>query len=121
MGKTLAQLRREVKMLERKKDKDTERSELIKKRNQLKYGKYTGALKGFGKNLVGGVRSIDRPLVPQAYKKKKMKTTGTKHFKSKAGYMKWLAHGHIHEDFKVPGNQKVFIRGKLHKVKHKRR
>ena len=50
-----------------------------------------------------------------------MKTTGTKHFKSKASYQKWLAYGHMHGDFKVPGVQKVYIKGKLHKVKHKRK
>ena len=45
---------------------------------------------------------------------------GIKYFKTKTGYMKWLAYGHMHGAFKVPGNQKVFIKGKLHKVKHKR-
>lgn len=43
---------------------------------------------------------------------------GVKHFKSKMGYMKWLAYGHKRGLFKVKGVQKVFIRGKLHKVKH---
>jgi len=45
---------------------------------------------------------------------------GVKHFKSRAGYQKWLAYGHIHGHFKVPGVQRVYIRGKLHKVKHRR-
>lgn len=44
---------------------------------------------------------------------------GVKHFKSKMAYHKWLAYGHIHGAFKVPGNQKVFIRGKSISVKHK--
>ena len=43
-------------------------------------------------------------------------------FKSKKAYQKWLAYGHIHGDFvKTPGNLKVSIRGRRHKVKHKRR
>lgn len=39
-------------------------------------------------------------------------------FKSKAGYKKWLAYGHMHvKDFgKTP--QKITIAGKSHKVKH---
>lgn len=46
---------------------------------------------------------------------------GTLHFKSKAGYKKYLAYGHIHKVFETtPGNQKIVIRGKPHKVKHKR-
>jgi hypothetical protein len=45
---------------------------------------------------------------------------GTLHFKSKTGYRKWLAAGHIHGYFaKTPGHQKIVIRGKPHKVKHK--
>jgi hypothetical protein len=48
----------------------------------------------------------------------KQRITGTKHFKSKAGYHKWLAAGHIHGYFKVPGVQRVYIGGKLHKIKH---
>lgn len=43
---------------------------------------------------------------------------GVKHFSSRAGYHKWLAYGHMRGLFKVKGNQKVFIRGKLIKVKH---
>lgn len=40
-------------------------------------------------------------------------------FKSKEGYRKWLAYGHIHGDFeRTPGHQKVTIAGKPHKVKH---
>lgn len=46
---------------------------------------------------------------------------GTRHFKSKAGYKKWIAYGQIHGIFaKTPGHQKIFIRGKPHKVKHKK-
>lgn len=47
---------------------------------------------------------------------------GTKNFKSKKDYEKWLAYGHIHKDFeKTPGNQKVTIKGKPHKVKHSKK
>lgn len=46
---------------------------------------------------------------------------GIKHFKSVTGYHKWLAFGHMHGAFKVPGNQKVFVRGKLLKVSHKKK
>lgn len=46
--------------------------------------------------------------------------SGIKHFKSKIGYRKWLAFGHMHGDFKVPGCQKVYVRGRLIKVKHRR-
>jgi hypothetical protein len=43
----------------------------------------------------------------------------TLHFKSKSGYQKWLAYGHMHGAFKkVPGHQKIVIHGKSHKVKH---
>jgi hypothetical protein len=43
----------------------------------------------------------------------------TLHFKSKAAYQRWLAHGHISGKFKeTPGHQKIVIRGKPHKVKH---
>jgi hypothetical protein len=45
----------------------------------------------------------------------------TLHFKSKAGYGKWLAFGHMHGAFaRVPGDARTFIAGKPHKVKHKR-
>ena len=53
------------------------------------------------------------------------------HFKSKAGYKKWLAYGHMRTKTgkmaksrkvsvfaKTPGNSKIYIRGKVHKVKH---
>lgn len=58
-----------------------------------------------------------------------------KHFKSKEGYRKWLAYGHIRSKrgldvhagkgrksvFEAtPGHQKIVIRGKVHKVKHGR-
>lgn len=43
---------------------------------------------------------------------------GVKHFKTMVSYKKWLAAGHIHNFFKVPGHQTVYIGGKLHKVKH---
>lgn len=45
---------------------------------------------------------------------------GVKHFKTRKGYLKWLAYGHMHGSFKVKGNQKVFVGGKPIKVKHKR-
>lgn len=42
-------------------------------------------------------------------------------FKSKTAYKKWLAHGHASGVFKAtPGNQKITIRGKPHKVRHER-
>lgn len=50
-----------------------------------------------------------------------MKTMkGIKHFKNVSSYHRWLAYGHIHGDFQVPGVQKVFIRRREHKVVHKR-
>ncbi len=40
-------------------------------------------------------------------------------FKSKKGYKKYLAFGHIHKVFeKTPGNTPIKIAGKTHKVKH---
>lgn len=36
-------------------------------------------------------------------------------FKSKEAYRKWLAYGNIH------GDQTMYIRGKKHKVVHKKR
>ena len=43
----------------------------------------------------------------------------TKEFKTKAGYQKWLAYGHIHKVFeKTPGHQKIMIHGKTHPVIH---
>ncbi len=45
----------------------------------------------------------------------------TLHFKNKAGYNRYLAYGHIHKVFEnTPGNQRIKIGGKTHKVKHKR-
>lgn len=42
-------------------------------------------------------------------------------FKTKEGYRKWTAHGHIHGEFKkAPGNQRITIGGKPHKVMHTR-
>ncbi len=44
---------------------------------------------------------------------------GTRNFRSKEAYSKWLAYGHIHHSFEeTPGNQNVKIRGHKHKVKH---
>ena len=46
----------------------------------------------------------------------------TLNFKSKKKYQKWLAYGHMHGDFeRVPGNVAVKIRGKPHKVKHRKK
>lgn len=43
----------------------------------------------------------------------------TRNFKSKEAYRKNLAYGHMHNIFeKTPGNFKVKIRGKPHKVQH---
>lgn len=45
---------------------------------------------------------------------------GTRHFKNKGAYQKWVAFGHIHKVFEnTPGNQKVVIGGRTHRVKHK--
>ena len=46
------------------------------------------------------------------------KNGGKVNFKSKGDYNKWLAYGHATGIFNKPGNKKVFIRGKSHKVKH---
>jgi hypothetical protein len=40
----------------------------------------------------------------------------TVNFKSKAGYERWLAYGHMHSLFH--GVENVTIRGKKHVVKH---
>lgn len=43
-------------------------------------------------------------------------------FKSKAGYKKWLAFGHMSGVFaKTPGNTPVKVKGKTRKVKHTRK
>lgn len=56
------------------------------------------------------------------------------HFKNKQAYRKWLAYGHMKTPTGLkakvkgrksifqasPGNSKIIIGGKLHKVKHKR-
>ena len=42
------------------------------------------------------------------------------HFKSKVGYRKWLAYGHMHvKGFGKKHREKIVIAGKPHKVKHK--
>jgi hypothetical protein len=52
-------------------------------------------------------------------KKGKAYSAGSRNFKSKEAYRKWLAYGHIHGDFKKKkGFQSVTIRGKPHKVEH---
>jgi hypothetical protein len=43
----------------------------------------------------------------------------TVNFKSKAGYDRWLAYGHMHNVFNGPG-ETIHIRGKLHRVKHEK-
>lgn len=57
----------------------------------------------------------------------------TLHFKSRAGYRKWLAYGHMRTKTgkmakvrsrsvfaSTPGYSKIAIRGKFHKVTHRR-
>ena len=45
-----------------------------------------------------------------------------RNFRSRAAYQRWLAYGHIHGDFaRVPGYQRVSIRGKPHHVVHSHR
>jgi hypothetical protein len=45
----------------------------------------------------------------------------TMNFKSKEAYRKWAAYGHKHGLFEAAeGNTKVLIRGKVHKVVHKK-
>jgi hypothetical protein len=47
---------------------------------------------------------------------------GTKNFKSKASYGKWLAYGHASGKFaKTPGHQKVKIQGRKRKVSHRKK
>lgn len=42
-------------------------------------------------------------------------------FKSTGAYWKWLAYGHKHKLFeKTPGHQRIKIKGKEHKVSHKK-
>jgi len=43
---------------------------------------------------------------------------GTRHFKSRAGYHRWLAWGHMHGAFRVRGVQEVYINGRKIKVEH---
>lgn len=44
---------------------------------------------------------------------------GTRHFKTKEKYQRWLAWGHMHGEFEAtPGHQTVKIRGKTHRVRH---
>ena len=56
----------------------------------------------------------------RAFGKKEAMITGTLHFKSKEGYRKYLAYIHIRGLNEIPGNQKIFIGGKPHKVRHMR-
>lgn len=57
----------------------------------------------------------DQSLIPP----KEFSKGGSLNFKSKGAYKKWLAYGHIHGNFEsTPGNQKVSIKGKSHKVRH---
>lgn len=47
---------------------------------------------------------------------------GTRHFKTKAKYRKWIIYGQMHGTFtKTQGHQKIYIKGWKHKVKHKRK
>lgn len=44
-----------------------------------------------------------------------------RNFRSMTAYKRWLAYGHIHKVFEdTPGNQRIKIRGRAHKVKHSR-
>jgi ribosomal protein S11 len=45
----------------------------------------------------------------------------TLHFRSKKAYQKWLAYGHIHVRGFGKGRERIRIRGRLHRVKHRRR
>ena len=46
---------------------------------------------------------------------------GTMNFKSKKAYLAWIRYGHAKGVFaKVPGNQKIRIKGKYHKVDHRK-
>lgn len=58
---------------------------------------------------------------------------GTRHFKSAEAYKSWLAYGHMRTSTgkvaksrgqsvfaRTPGSQKVYIAGKVHRVKHRR-
>jgi hypothetical protein len=60
-----------------------------------------------------------------------LRMRNVRRFKSKRAYRKWLAYGHMRTKTgklaksprksifaTTPGHQKVYIRGKLHKVKH---
>jgi hypothetical protein len=42
------------------------------------------------------------------------------HFKSKKAYLKWQSYRHIHGIETKHPYRKVYIRGKHHRVKHKR-
>lgn len=63
----------------------------------------------------------------------KTRKSNVRHFKSKKAYKKWVAYGHMrtktgklakHPSQSVfattSGHQKVYIKGRLHKVKHNR-
>jgi hypothetical protein len=45
----------------------------------------------------------------------------TLNFKSKGGYKKWLAYGHMHVPDFGKGKQRIKIAGKTHKVKHSKK
>jgi len=54
---------------------------------------------------------------------RKRKTPKTLNFKSKEAYRKWLAYNWIHnpKEMGKPPHKRIKIRGKPHKVKHKRK
>ena len=71
--------------------------------------------------------------MPIGIKSRKRKRSRVKHFKSRKAYRKWLAYGHMRTKTgklaksrkksvfaATPGHQKVYIRGKPHKVRHRR-
>lgn len=47
---------------------------------------------------------------------------GTRRFATKEKYRKWIIYGNMHGDFaNTPGHQTIYIAGKKHKVKHKKK
>ena len=54
---------------------------------------------------------------------KKGKKSNKVNFKNKEAYRKWLAYNYIHnkKEMQKAPNKTVYIRGKKHKVEHKRK
>jgi len=54
-------------------------------------------------------------------RKSRKRRKRTLNFKSKEAYIRWLRYGHATKVFeRTPGHQRIKIRGKPHKVKHKK-